>query len=65
MAYRVMQTCETGEVFCAKSEFVTMDDAFFWIGKNAHLYPESGFFVEADSGYPYTTEDKDFEDIPW
>lgn len=51
MAWKVMQTLETGEVVCAKDRLPTEDAAFEWIDVNQDDYPESTFFVEEESAF--------------
>lgn len=56
--FKVMQQCETGEVFCAK-EVPSMKEGLQWIEENAHQYPESTFFVEysiEDLGRDYSLD---------
>jgi hypothetical protein len=43
--FKVMQTCETAEVFCV-AEFSTEGAAWHWIDLNADNYPESSFHVQ-------------------
>jgi len=43
--YKVMQRCETGEVFCA-AECDDENTAYTWLANNAENYPESNFWVE-------------------
>ena len=47
--YKVMQTTETGEEFCV-ADFRKEELAEAWIKENADNYPESGFYIEVDSG---------------
>ena len=48
MKFLVMQTTETGEVFCVQ-EFDACCDAEFWIDENEEGFPESKFRIEAQA----------------
>jgi hypothetical protein len=65
MNYCVMQSTEDGQEFCAVGGFCTVEAAEDWILSNAGDWPESNFWVEAESSYRHIGQESDWEDIPY